>query len=266
MKLKVIAVGLLAMGLCSCGVDYDEVFEKYGQTEETKFAMACLESVRVQNFETVILRIAEESLPPGVDVREKLAEVALYFPTGEPTEIKLVDYRWMKFQPKDTKETNLTFQYEGEDGWAAASVSLIEDSRGMMLKGLWVNRIPEPLEAMNTFTLKGKSSTHYAFIFLTIAIPILIVWSLVRCIKTPMRRLKWLWVIFILIGFCALSINWSTGEVAVQLVTLRVPAVIPQRVGLYGPWVLTVSIPVGAIIFLLRRDALALKAGEEDRG
>jgi hypothetical protein len=265
MKLKVIAVGFLALGLCSCGVDYDEVFEKYGQTEETKFAIACLESVRVQNFETVVPRIAGESLPPGVDVTEKLAEIALYFPKGEPAEIKLVDHKWVKLQPKDTKATNLTFQYRGEDGWAVASVSLVEDSRGMLLSGLWVNRIPEPLETMNTFTLKGKSSTHYAFIFLTIAIPILIVWSLVRCIRTPIRRLKWLWVIFILIGFCALSINWSTGEVGVQLVTLRVPAVIPQRMGLYGPWVLTVSIPVGAIVFLLRRDALALKAIEEDR-
>ena len=97
------------------------------------------------------------------------------------------------------------------------------------------------------------------------AVPVLIVWSLIRWIKTPMRSFKWLWIIFILVGFCVLSLNWSTGEVAIQIVTIRVPVVTPGRAGPYAPWTLTVSVPLGAIVFLLWRGALVRKASEQDR-
>ena len=57
------------------------------------------------------------------------------------------------------------------------------------------------------------------------------------------------WVIFILLGFVAITVNWTTGALAFQPLSFHVLGA-GARAAPFSPWFVTVSFPLGAVIFL----------------
>ena len=143
-----------------------------------------------------------------------------------------------------------------EEGWAVAEVVLAKENERLVVKGVHVNRLSQSLEETNAFALSGKSITHYLFLIGAVAIPLFIVFSLVLCVKTSMERRKWLWVIFVLFGFVGLSLDWTTGQMSAQPISLYLLGVMAYTASPYSPWVITMSVPFGAMIFLWRRKSL----------
>lgn len=60
--------------------------------------------------------------------------------------------------------------------------------------------IPQSLETLNAFTFKNKGMLHIVFLILSIITPIFILTVLVICVRTKIKKRKWLWIIFILLG------------------------------------------------------------------
>jgi LytS/YehU family sensor histidine kinase len=124
---------------------------------------------------------------------------------------------------------------------------------------LTVRAIPESLEEHHRFRLAGKSAVHYVVLALAIVFPLLTLYALVACVRTKMSWQKWPWMLFILFGIGSFSINWTTGETQFSALTLRLFGASAAAV-LYGPWILSVSFPLGALVFLFRRKALTAAA------
>jgi hypothetical protein len=61
----------------------------------------------------------------------------------------------------------------------------------------------------------------------------------------------WWWLLAIVIGAFKLSVNWATGAFAVQALQYQVLSLSAMRDGMVGPWILSFSIPAGAIAFLI---------------
>lgn len=60
-----------------------------------------------------------------------------------------------------------------------------------------------------------------------------------------------------LVAFGAVSINWSTGDLHFRLLHVTLlGAALEHSIGGYGPWFVTISLPIVAIIFLIRRRSL----------
>jgi hypothetical protein len=121
--------------------------------------------------------------------------------------------------------------------------------------GFHVVQTPDSLENLNRFTFTGKSFFQYVIFALAILIPIFILYVLVLCIQTKIAKRKWLWIIFILLGIGRVTMDWSTGRWKLDLLNIQLfgaGAIAP----LYSPWLITVSIPVGAIVFLVMRKKL----------
>jgi LytS/YehU family sensor histidine kinase len=70
---------------------------------------------------------------------------------------------------------------------------------------------------------------------------------------------KWPWALFILFGIGSFAINWTTGEMQLSVLTLRLLGASVTG-AVYGPWILSVSFPLGALAFLLSRKALTTAA------
>jgi hypothetical protein len=75
---------------------------------------------------------------------------------------------------------------------------------------------------------------------------------LVVCIRTKMQRRKWLWILFILFGFGRLSVNWTTGQWGIGVLAVQLFSA-SAHADFFGPWIVSVSLPAGAVIFLIKR-------------
>ena len=68
------------------------------------------------------------------------------------------------------------------------------------------------------------------------------------------RTAKWLWCLFIIVGVGKFSIDWVTGVwtfTPIYLLLFGAGAV--RGLGGYGPWIISVAIPAGAIAFQIWR-------------
>ena len=106
--------------------------------------------------------------------------------------------------------------------------------------GFHVTPIADSLENLYRFTLVGKGATQYAILSLAVLAPLFSLYVFVLCIKTKMEKKKWLWLIFIVLGFGKLVVNWTTGEIYLTPLAIQLPAAANAQ--FYGPWMVYVSI------------------------
>jgi hypothetical protein len=91
---------------------------------------------------------------------------------------------------------------------------------------------------------------------LTCAEALFCLYAFVLCLRTPIARYKWLWVLFTLVGVTTLRFDWSSGHFAFVPLSAQFLFGVSATATPYGPWVLSVSIPLGAIWFLAKRRSL----------
>jgi hypothetical protein len=80
-----------------------------------------------------------------------------------------------------------------------------------------------------------------------------------------MGKKKWLWLIFIVVGIGKLFVNWTTGQVFFTPLAIQLPPA-GANAQLYGPWLVYVSIPLGAIIFLIMRKRFVVPPQQIQQG
>jgi hypothetical protein len=113
----------------------------------------------------------------------------------------------------------------------------------------------ESLEEANRFTFTGKEPVQYVILAAAIGSLALMIYAFVLCIRTPMEKRKWLWIILVFVGVAKVGVDWTTGETFFRLLYIFIPAATAGK-DLYGPWSISVSIPLGALLFLIYRERL----------
>ncbi|HEY0257950.1 MAG TPA: hypothetical protein VGC39_10945 [Candidatus Methylacidiphilales bacterium] len=157
-----------------------------------------------------------------------------------------------------TEKTVLYYQIQYPHAWLAGNVLLERESGNLLVLGAHFNPIKDSLEVLNRFTLEGKGPLHYVVLALTVLIPLFILYALILCIRSPIRR-KWLWILFILFGFLKLRFDWTSGLYDFQLLSVSLFGAGVFQSGPYSPWIFSLAIPVGAIVFLSLRRRLRLQ-------
>lgn len=116
--------------------------------------------------------------------------------------------------------------------------------------GMNIRVIPESAITASEFRLSDKGFPQYAVLLMAIFFPVFSLYVLVLCIRSKIGLRKWLWAVFILIGVSRLGVNWATGQPNFQLFAIQLFSAAASA-ETYGPWTVSVSIPLGAILFLL---------------
>ncbi|MFZ1910299.1 MAG: hypothetical protein WAU52_14575 [Burkholderiales bacterium] len=241
MRTSLAILALVALMGCSP----EQVLQKFSSPEDQATARSYVERLRARNFDEI-----EKALDPSVrtpNIRETLVKMASLIPNQEPTSVKIVGAQ--SFSAPDAKTVSTTFEYSFGDRWLLANVAVRESQGVRTVVGFHVKPISQSLEVQNRFTLAGKSTIQYSVLIAAIAAVLLTVYALVVCIKTKFPRRKWLWILFVVIGLGKLAVNWTTGEWGIAPLTVQLfsaSAVAP----FYGPWIIAVSLPLGAIVFL----------------
>ena len=200
------------------------------------------------------LDLIERDLDPSIvdaNTRESLTKMAFAFPIDVPQFVKVVGSHTVK-EP-DYLRTDIALEYEFPSKWLLANVAIQRKGNITTVVGFRVDPLPDSLENLNKFTLSGKSAIQYLILLLGICFDIFSIWILVLCIRTPMVKLKWLWVLITLLGVGKLTVNWSSGQLAFSLLAFQIPLCADASRPPYGPWTVSLALPLGAILFLNHR-------------
>lgn len=244
--IKFLSITLIIL-TTSCG--YHEMIGNLIPKEESNFAKDYLQKIRDKDFDYVKSYLDKEIIREVSD--RKISEVADYFPKGDllsteivGSQVHILNSAW---------KGNFSFEYQFTGGWALANVVLKKVDGKISVIGFNVYQTQASQKDLNAFTLSNKTWIHYLFLAMSIIVPLFILVSTYFCARTLMQKRKWLWIIFILVGISAASINWTTGQYGIQLLSFNLLGASVMASSDYSPWIISVSIPLGAIIFWFKR-------------
>jgi hypothetical protein len=238
------------------GCNSVDMLQKFASPAEQALAKSYIDALRQRHFADIV-KAADPSMADAA-LDGQLSAWAGYVPAGEPKSVTLVGAH--RLTADDATTVNMTFEYEFPGRWLLFNIALKSQAGKTTIVGF--NALPQlkSLEEQNKFTLDGKTPAQYAFLALAVLLPLITLYALVLCIRTPLKGPKWPWLLFVVCGFGNFSLSWATGQwvfapVAFQLFSASAFAT-P-----YGPWTLAVSLPLGAIVFLVLRKRLRAGVG-----
>lgn len=249
MKFKpVILILFVALILSSCSSEEDmrSAASRMAPDDDEKLALDCLVSLRQREFDHIMIYLHPDLLEPGYEA--DLGKLADILTQSQSLSFELVGVNVFSMDKK--RRSDLTYQFQFANEWVLANVTIDTVDDFKRIVGIHIQSLSESLEETNDFTFGGKSARHYIFYTLAILIPLFIIGSLVLCLFTKMRK-KWLWAIFIIFGFVTVSLNWTTGQIDFYLLSFQILGASKLKYGTYAPWILSVSFPLGAVLFLL---------------
>lgn len=252
---KMLVLSLLVVTLFISGCDQKEWFNKFIPKEETEFSKNQIEFLQQKDFVSLREHM-NSSLKEQGQLQEGLNKLALFFPNEKPKSVEVVGANSNTFTSggTTTKRTDITLQYEFSNKWLLAAVSVYQENDGSrQILGINIQPTESSLAELNRFTFSGKGIIHYLILLATIAVPLFIIYTLVLCVKTPIPKRKWLWVVFILFGVCGITLNWTTGDFSIQPLNFQILGSGFFKSGPYAPVMISTSFPLGAIIFLFKR-------------
>jgi hypothetical protein len=247
MKNRLLMLLLATLMLASC--DMQEFILRMVPHEDVVYANDFVALFAAHDFEQIEAKLDRTQMP--AEIRPVLEKMAAMFPDETPQGVKIVGANVAS--KSEVSTTGLTLKYQYAKGALLVNVVLRKQGDKTLVTGVHVQPAQDVAEDGKRFPLEGKTATHYAVLAFAIAIPLLVIYALVLCIRMPIPKRKWLWVLFILVGVMQFTLNWTTGETTFTPVNIQLLGVGVVSPGVGAPWLLSVSMPLGAILFLLSR-------------
>jgi hypothetical protein len=249
---------ILPLVLVLAGCSAKGLIEKFANPEKVKIARGYIDRLIAGDFDGLAAEL-DPGLRSGKEI-EQLKAMQAMIPKGTPTVTELVGY-YVHYNTSGQTRYNVSHQFGYDGKWIVASTVWGEKgSAPREILGLTVTPLAMSLQELNAFSFRRAGLLHYFFLAAAIAVPSFILVMLIQCARTKLPRRKWLWIIFILVGFVQFSLNWSTGGTEVKPLYFQLFGAGAVSDGLYAPWILSISVPVGAIAFWFKRRRLLLQA------
>lgn len=244
---------VLALIVFMAGCDQQALIDKLTPADEAAIAKDVISKLAAKDFAPIEARLAPEIV--NSSTHAALEEAAKVMPPGAPKSITTIGAQTIV--GGGVTRYNLTFEYEYPAAWIVANVVLQRRDGQLTVYGLHVNFLPQSLKQTNRFTFAGKGWLHYLVLTLAVVIPLFIIYALVVCVRTPIATRKWLWLIFIALGFVQVSFNWTDGSYLVTPISFAILGSGFFSAGPYAPTIINIAFPLGAIVFLVRRKTLS---------
>jgi len=172
---------------------------------------------------------------------------------GDPVQTRLVTETSVE-TPEGVVVDTIVYHLSGPNNSLLAIGQVENRDSGPKLIGLSLNPAPRELSKLYPFVWFGLSYVHYYILIALICVPALIVWATVRCLRRE-SGIGWIWIPFILIGLGRATAVWIQGPPDERLFsfvpfTITLLGVQMQKVPAFEPWQVSVSLPLGAIVYL----------------
>lgn len=259
--LKVKSLSLLFFILFFVGCQ--SYFEKSLLPEkEIEYSKEYFELLKMKNFEAVYKPL-NDSLKTNENTKKQLLEIAELFPIEKVTKIDVIGSSIFisNMDNKKIWRANLSFQYTYSNSWLLTNINLTKVNDGeLVVDGINVKPLRDSLESINKFSLEGKSFIQYLILLLSILIPLFIIFTFIVFIRTPMKKRKWLWGFFILIGLVKFTINWTTGALHINPLSFNLLGSGFFYGNAFAPVVISIGLPIGAILFWFKKKKVMIES------
>jgi hypothetical protein len=241
---------IAALLLATAGCDQRAAFERLVPKDDAIFAFSTFDALRTRDFGTVEAHL-DKSIGNAA-TRLQLERMSAFFGGEIPRDARVIG-ALTNIMNGTVTYVSFTLEYRLSQGWLLASMNLHRTGNERTIDGMNVQPTVDSQEHLNRFTFSGKGPSNYLILVSTTGVPMFIVGTLVLVWKTRVPRRKWLWAIFVAIGVGQFTLNWTTGQVAIQPLQVVLLGAGYTKAGPYGPWFFHVAVPIGAVIFLIRR-------------
>jgi hypothetical protein len=237
---------LLALSLFGC--DSQKLMNSWVPENESKAGQAFIDDIRTGNFAPVLAAV-DPKLAPDLSA-DLLRRMQALFGGQSVKSVKVVGSR-VNTTP-EFKRYSFVYEYELTKQWLIADIVLQPANSNLQIEGFHAQQMSQSLEQLNAFSLRDRGAKFFIFLGLAALIPVFTIATAIVCWRTPIPRREWLWRIFVLAGITQLSLNWTTGALSFQLIGIQLlGAGFTQQ--FYGPLILQLGIPLGAVLFWIRR-------------
>ena len=241
---RVFAAILLVFTLSGCAGD------RLNATEDAELR-SVFTQVRLGRLAEAQARFDPQFSRP--QLAQTLGGLAGVIPRGAPLTVRRLG--------ADSVQTRLgqaylaTYEYGYPDRYLIVRTGIFKPVTGpAMVNTFYVDVTPMSAVRANAFRLDGKAPRQYGFLLLAIAAPLIVVIALISLAGSQRVRHKALWMVGMVIGLGALTMNWTTGALGAR-------ALFVDPFGLWvlhadtpaAPWMITASVPLVALIYLLLR-------------
>ena len=236
------------------GCSPNTLIEKLADQEKQRIALGYIQRI-VTDDPTTLLNELDPSLDRN-NARAGLVQLQSLFPKQTPTVANLVGYNVI-YSSSEGVGNHLTYQLGYGSKWLLVYVSWRDrPGKARELITLKAQPINQSLQEANAFSFRHVRGRHVFFLCGALLVPLFILTTLLVCIQTKIARRKWLWILIVLVGMVQFSINWSTGEMTTSPVAFLLFGSSAMAASIYSPWIISVTIPVGAILFWFKRKSL----------
>ena len=245
MRLRVLAILALLMPLLGCSAvepREDIEFAKHFVSLFPQHNTAEIEKEFTSSGDHDTLRAAIPKL------------IALY----PPGKLKNIGVTWNETFQTSTGSTSqarffidLLYEFDGP-GDLGVRIETARENGKIVVQTAYFQPLPHALIAKNAFSFSGKGPLHYIVLLLAIAIPLLMLDALIKVWRSKTMSWRWAWTIFILFGFFKFTFNWTTGDFSTSFLSFQLLGIGVLRPGEYQPWLVFLSVPVGALTVLYR--------------
>ena len=203
------------------------------------------------------------------NIDESMQAIFDYIYPGEAQESKLVNAQ-THFSKSigATGVTTYTGQYERIYAKGTIVYSLVlekvDGEECCAVRNINVNKFAVSPSQTSKFSLKDKGLKHYIFLFFAVLVPLFIIVTLIKCIRTKGINRKWLWVLFIVFGIYGITLNWTSGDLTLSFISktdnglkfsfldLTLLGASATKSSYLSPWLVKVGFPLGAVLFRFR--------------
>lgn len=180
--------------------------------------------------------------------RDQFLEVSRLLDKGELLSVEVVKFHNLKWYFSKEKKTLIDYQLQLEGAWVEAIVVVDGGDGAMSVSGLYVEPLPKSLREIHSENFYAKPPRQYMVAFIAFIVPIFIFYTLLICFAAPVK-FKPLWAALIILGVARLSLEWTTGQISFYPFSILFFGAEAVKDGIYGPWVLSFSFPLGAVAF-----------------
>ena len=257
---------LFGIGIFSCNTPKELPVPDRARTADI-FARAFIDKIISGQLESAFLDVDVEVLNDAA--KEFFINESQIFDDAVVEKYRVVEVNYTSIVSTNAGKVinyRLGYEYEFEKG-IALFTTVIKENEGKLTVFVFNRQfLPAPLAELTKFTFVNRSAFHYIFLTFCILVPLFVIITFIVMLFAKMKaKKKIIWALLILlVAFPKFMLNWGDGQFGFSLINIQLLGGGFTKPTLYSAWILSFSIPIGAIAFWIKRKVLQSNKGQSE--